>query len=321
LAAQNEAELALILGTDNTQAGQVEATKLALRTGNQFIFHAIVKVATPREISVYPVLAKVHTIVKAQLPTVGAQELLKSAGAVSNAALTRLSSALPVGTLISVLKGNLPSVATLAEFYSAYSSAISMGQQVIRFSLELLTSDIGSFSAFVTFIVTFFAALGLIVSQLFELVSSGTKLALRLGPMYQAHVLRINLTVALETSLSNFASAVETWFKVPAVGRPPQLVAAVDKLREAHEAMELTQQFDMSTYGFGPAPAMWATSASAGHFQPALTPASQTGPYPTPLLYSGPTSMPFQGAYSGQLPHPTRDLYLHHTRGLSKAGC
>jgi len=136
LAAQNEAELALILGTDNTQAGQVEATKLALRTGNQFIFHAIVKVATPSEISVYPVLAKVHTVVKAQLPTVGAQELLKSAGAVSNAALTRLSSALPVGTLISVLKGNLPSVATLAEFYSAYSSAISMGQQVIRFSPE-----------------------------------------------------------------------------------------------------------------------------------------------------------------------------------------
>ena len=116
--------------------------------------------------------------------------------------------------------------------------------------------------------------------------------------------MRINLTVALETSLSNFASAVETWFKVPAVGRPPQLVAAVDKLREAHEAMELTQQFDMSTYGFGPAPAMWASSASAGHFQPTFMPASQTGPYPTPLLYSGPTSMPFQGAYSGPAAAP-----------------
>ena len=188
LVAQNTAELALILTMDNTQAGQVEAAKLAIRTGNQFIFQAIVKAPSAAEIGVYPVIAKIHTVVKIQLARVVALELLKSAGAHSTAVIAQLTSAFPIAVLIATLKGSLPSLATLAEFYAAYCSAISLGHQAVNCSIESLTSDIGPFSAFITFTISFFAGLGLITTQLSSLVAVATTLSLRLGPMHRAHV-------------------------------------------------------------------------------------------------------------------------------------
>ncbi len=268
LVAQHDAELAQIARAPNTEAGQVEATKIAVRTGSQWIFQAMVKMPSASEVSVYPVSAKINTVAKAQLPRVVALELLKSAGAHSTAAVAQLTNALPVAVLLGVLKGNFPTLSTFAEFYAAYCSSVSLGQQAENFTISSLTADIGNFSSFVSFLVTFFSALGLVVTQLLTLVSLGTTLNLRLGPIHRAQVLSSNLTSALQTSLTNFASTQETWFKIPALGRPAELVAAREKLVEAKDAVELVQSLDLSAYGFG-------NSFSAASNASFMSPASQ----------------------------------------------
>ena len=152
-----------------------------------------------------------------------------------------------------MLKGNFPTLSTLTEYYAAYCSSVSLGQHAETFTVAALTADIGSFSSFVSFLVTFFSAPGLVATQLMTLVTLGTTLSLRLGPLHRARVLSINLTNALQTSLTNFASAQETWLKIPALGRPSELVAAQEKLVEAKDAVEMVQSLDLTPFGFNDA--------------------------------------------------------------------
>ena len=94
------------------------------------------------------------------------------------------------------------------------------------------------------------AALGLNACDLEQLSILATSLSLRLGAEHRSNVLRVNLTAALETSLNNFGTSIKTWIKIPAMGSPPCLNAAVEKLIETRDAIELFQARDLTAFGF-----------------------------------------------------------------------
>jgi hypothetical protein len=94
------------------------------------------------------------------------------------------------------------------------------------------------------------AALGLNACDLEQLSILATSLSLRLGAEHRSNVLRVNLTAALETSLNNFGTSIKTWIKIPAMGSPPCLNAAVEKLIETRDAIELFQAHDLTAFGF-----------------------------------------------------------------------
>ena len=105
-------------------------------------------------------------------------------------------------------------------------------------------------SAFIKFIMVLLAALGLNACDLEQLSILATSLSLRLGAEHRSNVLRVNLTAALETSLNNFGTSIKTWIKIPVMGLPPCLNAAVEKLIDTRDAIELFQARDLTTFGF-----------------------------------------------------------------------
>jgi hypothetical protein len=250
LVAAIEPILEAIMRTPNTEAGQVQALKLALRSESQWLFEAMVHLKSARVLAVYPAAAKINAVAKAQSPRMVALEILKTAGSVSPMATANLSQALGSVQLLGILEGSFPSLHIFAGYYASYVNAISIGSQTEIFSIGALTSDIGAFSAFIKFIMVLFAALGLNARDLDQLVSLATSLSLRLGSEHRSNVLRLNLTAALETSLANYGTSVKTWVKIPAVGPPPILTAALEKLIEARDAVEHFQSRDLSAFGF-----------------------------------------------------------------------
>ena len=187
---------------------------------------------------------------KAQISRTVALEILKTAGSTSPAATAELTSALKAVSLLGILEGNFPPLQTFASYYSSYVNSISIGAQNEALSVDELTSDVGTFSAFINFIMVLLAALGLNACELEQLITLATSLSLRLGAKYRSNVLRLSLTVALETSLNNFGTSVKTWIKVPVVGPPPRLNVAVEKLIEARDAIEQFQARDLTVFGF-----------------------------------------------------------------------
>ena len=177
-------------------------------------------------------------------------EILKTAGFTSPAATALLTSALGAAPLLGILEGKLPPLQTFANYYSSYINAISIGSQTEVFTIDELTSEIGAFSVFIKFIMVFLAALCLNACDLEQLITLATSLSLRLGAEHRCNVLRLNLTVALETSLNNFGTSIKTWIKIPVVGPPPCLNVAVEKLIETRDAIELFQARDLTAFGF-----------------------------------------------------------------------
>ncbi len=236
--------------TPNTEAGQVHALKLALRSESQRLFDAMVHLKAITVLAVYPAAAKINAVAKAQISRTVALEILKTAGSTSPAATAELTSALKAVSLLGILEGNFPPLQTFASYYSSYVNSISIGAQNEALSVDELTSDVGAFSAFINFIMVLLAALGLNACELEQLIILATSLSLRLGAKHRSNVLRLNLTVALETSLNNFGTSVKTWIKISVVGPPPRLNVAVEKLIEARDAIEQFQARDLTVFGF-----------------------------------------------------------------------
>jgi len=129
LVAEVEPILAAIWRTPNTEAGQVDALKLALRSGSQWLFDAMVRLKAVTVLSVYPAAAKINAVAKAQISRTVAIEILKTAGSTSPAATAELTSALSAVSLLGIIEGQFPPLRTLASFYSSYLNAISIGTQ------------------------------------------------------------------------------------------------------------------------------------------------------------------------------------------------
>jgi hypothetical protein len=157
--------------TPNTEAGQVHALKLALRSESQWLFDAMVHLKAISVLAVYPAAAKINAVAKAQISRTVALEILKTAGSTSPAATAELTSALKAVSLLGILEGNFPPLQTFASYYSSYVNSISIGAQNEALSVDELTSDVGAFSAFINFIMVLLAALGLNACELEQLIT------------------------------------------------------------------------------------------------------------------------------------------------------
>lgn len=252
--------LANISSAPATQEGNLEVVKLALRSRCNAVFSALDKAPSAALAASFPALAKVFAA-RQGLCDVVAAEVFKNAPAASSGSVTSFRDTLSLHELLAVAKGTLLSLPRLALLYSAYRRFTVLNRDFSDRTIAEILGDGQMLRSFMVFLKSLYATFGFDVAQLDAVVTACDDFALRVDDQQRLVAFVFNAQQAFCQSFLDYTSALHAWYSVVSLDSPPKLVAALQHLVDANEALNKISGMDLSAFGLHSAAGAVAASS------------------------------------------------------------
>jgi len=163
--------------------------------------------------------------------------------------------------LLAVVKGTLLLLPRLARLYSAYRRFTVLNRDFSDRTIAEILGDGQMLRSFMVFLKSLYATFGFDVAQLDAVVTACDDFALRVDDQQRLVAFVFNAQQAFCQSFLDYTSALHAWYSVVSLDSPPKLVAALQHLVDANEALNKISGMDLSAFGLHSAAGAVAASS------------------------------------------------------------